>query len=850
MDGQNQRLRALAQDKSLTENKQLAGLPEVIRGANSRPGMLQDPNFQRIWQQNPQNMRDFILQQIGNDLYQLETIAVREGVRDNPENLALVRDVARILGFQMWCWFDPSIVAANLFRMTPPEDLFFGSFRGRSRREAGLQRAEETVDHMLWLQQADKLGIRLNETDVMREMMGEAGGFALFDVNARFADQRRVKDFLRSGRGDRSELQGTPKDLLQALTDEFRAVMAQGILTGLEPGVRAFRGLMGASSTPANGSPDEFLRYVREQRTTSRVQFLSVPLADFVGKVTRKPTEEELRSRFDRYRSREPDPTSVEPGFKEPRRVSQETVSASITDPFYRDAAAKVTQTLSKLSDVKGARLGSFLTGINGTALERLFVTFDPIENDYRRIVSRESGEEHYWFYNNSDGIDILRRRDATLHFANILEPNVQATAIARTLTGTPGGTALEAISGLYANVSLAKTKSSLKFSMSKLLAMADPGQTWAAAAITLAALPSPVTREQVLPELLEGYQENIAREMLLANLNKLSEDLVKFRGRANAGKEVVAKAVKEYHLKHGVMSKALTRDQFLQALKSKSDPSVLALRTLLDNRVDRQNTRLEMEFFTMRIFGDPRNPNTITGEYDALRAEQDRGKTEILYWRNEDSPARERTFAEARELVIQAWKEEEARILARKEAERIEDEINKNKNWSAADAERFLKEQQKNLKSSSMFELDGVAQLVKAREVMMRPRTEYQFYEMPLEKLDVLEYPPFDLTTQITRLTRPGQATVISDRPKRNYFVTVLMDRNEPSVAEFKQLYSQTPERDTLFSRFQMRLRENYRKAVIDQLRAESGAGDAEGKYKWPEAFKAQEARSQTESE
>ena len=40
--------------------------------------------------------------------------------------------------------------------------------------------------------------------------------------------------------------------------------MAQGVLLGSEPGVRAYRSLLAACASPAVGTPDEFLDFFRE----------------------------------------------------------------------------------------------------------------------------------------------------------------------------------------------------------------------------------------------------------------------------------------------------------------------------------------------------------------------------------------------------------------------------------------------------------------------------------------------------------------------------------------------------------------------------------------------------------
>ena len=68
----------------------------------------------------------------------------------------------------------------------------------------------------------------------------------------------------------------------------------------------------------ATFTPDEFLKYFREQRTTLRVKLLPIPAGRFLRKVKEKPPGEELEAIFDRYAAKEPDPSRREPGFIRP----------------------------------------------------------------------------------------------------------------------------------------------------------------------------------------------------------------------------------------------------------------------------------------------------------------------------------------------------------------------------------------------------------------------------------------------------------------------------------------------------------------------------------------------------
>ena len=68
-----------------------------------------------------------------------------------------------------------------------------------------------------------------------------------------------------------------------------------------------------------------------------------------------------------------------------------------------------------------------------------------------------------------------------------------------------------------------------------------------------------------------------------------------------------------------------------------------------------------------------------------------------------------------------------------------------------------------------------------------------------------------------------------------------MLLNRDEPTVKQFTRLYEKSPTQDTLYNRFVVTRREEYRKSVLDQLRREASAGkvDKEGRFDLPEAVR-----------
>jgi hypothetical protein len=321
--------------------------------------------------------------------------------------------------------------------------------------------------------------------------------------------------------------------------------------------------------------------------------------------------------------------------------------------------------------------------------------------------------------------------------------------------------------------------------------------------------------------------QERAAEEELRKNLKKLTDELVKLKGRAKEAKEFLAKAAKDYHLKYLSMPEAMTEDAIVAGIKRNQELNLTPLREALmkaarEERVDQ---------FVKTLF------NRV-GTFDPLQfSTREPRKEEFAFWRSQDLPARSRDYGQVRREVEAAWRLEQARRLAAREAERIEAEINKAK-LNPADAARVLNEQ----KLGEVFELDNVAQLVPPRETLAARRTEYNPYQVPEDKQALFEFAPPDLAKRLLTLKRPGDATVVADLPGKNFYVAVLMERSEPTLADFKSVYARTPKEDTLYSLFLTQRREDYRKSVLAQLRRDAAGPDGvdkDGRWKIPDAVR-----------
>lgn len=777
----------------------LAGLREIVAATQTRTGFgLVQAAFR-----TPGQLLRF---QIENDLNQLEGIAAREQVRNDPERLALLQRVATMLGFQFWLAEPTRLRGAldfmqSMKRVYPREWAFGGS-----------EKIEDLLDFRLWQLQADRLGIRLTDEDVLREIITTAGGVEFLDPRSSFELNPEVRDFLTTSQPSGMATPFTGKDLLDALREEFRVIMAQAILLGSEPGIRAYRLALGATSSPALATPDEFLHFFREQRTALRVKFLTIPASRFLDQVKDQPTPAELRTRFDLYKDREPNPGSREPGFKEPRRILVEYVTASPQNPYYRDLGRARLLSWAAWCISTGSPLAS-LTAVIG----------DPLHQEYDADLK---ANDFAWYYNPRDSLSMLEERTRKLHYTSVIQTRPLVGLFA-SLAANPSP--LLTLSSLYGGATFEEVRTSAVFTFTQLLAQASPENLFGNAALIAAALPSPPSYRLMEPQLLAAVAERVSEEELRKNLQKFRDELGKFRGRTDAGKDYVAKAAKEYHLQLYSMPRPMTQNDLIASLKKQQDMNLKVLREAVA-KVARSD---KVDLFVGDLF---LNMGTYEPVPFSLRDPQ---PAEFLFWRSQDLPSRPREFLDVRDQVAQAWKLERARQLASKEAERIEDEINK-QNGTAADSVRIL--QERGTSFGPIFELEGISQLIAPREVLPARRTEYTPYVVPEEKSEYLEYPPADLAKQLMTLKRPGQATVIVNQPATTFFVAVLLERSEPSIEEFKRVYARTPKEDTLYSIFLTHRRADYRKAVLDQLRREAGKVDKQGHFEIPDSIRRRE--------
>jgi hypothetical protein len=233
----------------------------------------------------------------------------------------------------------------------------------------------------------------------------------------------------------------------------------------------------------------------------------------------------------------------------------------------------------------------------------------------------------------------------------------------------------------------------------------------------------------------------------------------------------------------------------------------------------------------------------------------------EALWWMTEDHPARTpKSLSEegVREKVVQAWKMDRARALARKEAQELANEITakardeKNK-WTSADSQKMLREKKAAVAGSGeLFELENVARLATPAQPLMKGQDllapmGYERYRVPDYKKRLMPWEPPDLADKLLALRQEGRAAVIADVPEDTYYVAVLLAWVPPDLSAFERAYAGGSKRrtDQLYRMFLVQRTGEYKAAVMRQLREDAGKINKDGRFDVPEEFKRRSGES-----
>jgi hypothetical protein len=720
-----------------------------------------------------------------------------------------------------------------------PDDFYFG---GRA------SRPEDQLDFLVWKHQADRLGIELTQADVCREINRAWGNGDFLSPKGKFDNEAYVLAFFHTNKKFHTSL--SPRDLLSALTDEFRVALAKQALRGVSSGVRSYREMVdGIHRTPSAATPDEFYKYFQEQRTTLSLTILPIAVKSFVDKVEAKPTETDLVNLFERYKNDEPSPTRRQPGFKEPRRVKMAYFSYRPEGPFARKLAAKATELLPLFRVAQlacpavGAGPGWAASVINYPDVDTFVLS---LYEDYRQEESRRVTVKY-------------DRDDHTIRFGlphDLLNPQVveaqAATAALGELLGGAAnrGTPLGALIGWQAANEMGQRATLTAYASAVL----GGGGSSPLAAVTLpmrfrhTLQPLDAVRQQ----LIERFQNTLAQKMMKTHVDKLRKELDKVLATHSEEKlkEFLKKAESDSEIENvHIMETAQTRQELLD----RPDPGLKDLREAYEQSFENPFAQFMMntprpDFVSALFHSFERSAQEI--ELDRMfqqerpirsREVRSRGNDTIwVFWRVMDQPARVRRFQDVREQVKDAWYLEQARKLAREKAKQINDEL-KAKNLAPDPARQFLIGQN----MGTVFDLNNVAHLIGPEFSLPGGAKiiagDYRSYQPPKE---FIPYPPADFVDQLLKLKKRGESTVIADQGVRHFYIAVLReDPRPPDMKEFQEAYklqntanAGISRQEPLWDKMMVDRQRQYARQLLEQLRTEATKSLENGEYVLPE--------------
>ncbi|HEY7330344.1 MAG TPA: hypothetical protein VH592_22080 [Gemmataceae bacterium] len=745
-----------------------------------------------------------------------------------------------------------TILAFYSWAMDPQRQLDDSYFGGSLR----ATEVSDSLDFLIWKQQADRLGIVLTPGDVAREINRAWGNGDYLPTDGKFETNEWVTFFFRNNQRVHKSL--TPRDLLNALTDEFRVAMAKEAILGSAGGVRSYRQAVdGIHFSPSAATPDEFYQYFRDQRTALSVSILPIPVKEFVDKVQAKPTEADLRNLYERYKNDEPVPARRQPGFKEPRRIKLQYLSFRPEGSFARKLADKALSLLPVFR--VGQPAAPFAAG-GGLVWAAHLASYADEDAAVRALYTKYREEENR-------RVPVRYDRDDTTRFGLSTDLpgqqslDVQAsTAFVGQLLGSfgTGATPLAAPTAwLAANESQARA--TLTAYATAVLAGASSSPL-PAMTLPMRYLYTTQPFEAVRDQLRERFVNTLSRTLMDSNVLAFRKELDKVLAMHSEQKldEFLKKAVPEHGLED---FRSMQAPQTQQEISDHPDPQLKDLQAAWEASPNKPfqeppSRSVDVSSFARDMFvpfDTMRQGQTTPGRSEQFAAAG--GDIVYVLWKSEDLPAHVRPFDVVRNEVKDAWYLEQARKVARERAQQINAELKK-QNLAPDAAVQFLVQQ--NL--GGVFQLDKVSHLTAPEFSLPGQKfsaTDYRPYAPPK---DFVPYPPSDFVDQLLKLKKRGESLVMTDKPVKHFYIAVLMeDPQSPERKEFYDAYSQTSlpsfdfmpaQEEPLWVKMMGDRQRKFERKVLEELRAEATKDLQDGEYVLPDIVRTRSESSRDTGE
>lgn len=671
---------------------------------------------------------------------------------------------------------------------------------------------EGILDFLIWKHQADRLGIYLQELDVNVEV-------TRLTLNLFTQDDSRtlVREMMRDPQFKNFWSEGI---LIASLTDEFRVRMAQNVLTGYEPG--------SIDRVAAPVTPAEFWNFYKDNRTSVEVGLLPVRVEDFVSQVKEKPTEEELKELYTKYKDRAYNPESPEPGFKRPQRIRVEWLGAGADLPYYKQLAADSAPLIETVPHLLAAFGGPVATGSNLALARKLD---ERLNRKYEELKWRQ--------YRNASLSDFYWFAPYPMHKSSFREPGDVAAWLGQSLAlaGTPAAS-LSAISTAEGLAIRREITQRLLFDMTLSLFRGPQPSPLAAAALTVHGTPQHefLPLEEVKDELREKIaadQTHQVRNFVIKTVKDEIDQLAKKDKKSVA--KYVAETAKKYHLHLGQTTGL--RGEYEDPIAN--DPGMAPLlAAYVRPPSDHPNGKGFGElFFPPPRFGmeQPWETYSVKQWPDGFLAES--ADTVFLYWKTEDQPAKIVPLSDpaVRQQVERAWRFRKARELVQKEAEQLAAQVRQEK------GDRRKLEDLAAKRKTTLIQLPPLAKLDRQQTMGGNSAYEYVRPYIPEDRLPHVQAPdPFGLGSLGRNRSSPfadklvnlgdkpvGDTLVLPDLPETTYYVAVLLQKFEPTWNEFYHVYQDSSStafrKDPLMGLFEEERQFKYRMDFLTRLREDA---------------------------
>ena len=675
----------------------------------------------------------------------------------------------------------------------------------------------DALEFLMLLREADKMGIKYSDDDVVSLIDAETV------IPLAKEDADRYKAELQQAYGFSS---GT---INSAVADEFRVKTVKSILDGSVYG--------GKPSLPMGMTPYEFFEFYKDNCQELKFEVIDVPVDAFVSKVKEEPSDVDLRKFFDEYRRDEFDPSRSTPGFKEPRKMKIEFIGVDKKMPIYKKIEPPLQYASSVAAGLMASQSGNWLAGATITASPALAESWLARSNAQSRIEYLQSTSIFNDVMFPDTPFAKVKPVDSSLYHPL---PNA-AIAVQLATIKNPLTDVTAALAGYHNLAGLIETRDRVRVGMQLAIAPMGfnplfPLSTFAPVAANAPSLPKGVYYVEELDRLRrEDQPQHLARADLEALMKKLEE--IRKKAQPKTSTDLSPKKKDHPKLDPKVIAEAnaearKTVDEWIKAhpgvYTGKSEklddkyacPDDPGLKVLAQEVIFQPlpYKSFEQAFFREQRGRDLNKELAEAGLFEPVPFPESEfsqrrlpgsfafSTPQYVAWRIEDVPSKaygrfDQVSPEMRAKIVRAWKFRKARDLAKAAAEKLAVEIRaiaKKELHDANNPSGFTHGLEDLVKTSTFSPLAMPVRLARlslqASSQMPRRGEPMRYGPTPIENKQI-PYPLPSMAEQLldVRNKDRGEVVVLPDAPVANYYVSVMVEKDVPSVERFSQVFSKS---------------------------------------------------------